>query len=152
MGYSYDFRGRLACDGCGATGKTRRRKCPHTVLGDSLRGPRFRLPYCPAPALCPECYAKHGPSKKLHEGCAEGARKSQAEADAIEAQLDAGVMFNTAAWGDWHETVPAGMVGVVFRGRAGEQWSLIPADRYHARRTTTAEVADVAQEWLDHPR
>lgn len=92
MGYSYGrtYSGRyaLACDNCGTVGGVRKRKCPHTVLTDSIRsvnGQRHRLPYCPAPAVCSPCLKELGGSRKIHENCAEPAAKSQAEYDAAEA-------------------------------------------------------------------
>src|SRR6266403_1958107 len=61
---------------------------------------------------------------------------SQAEADAIEAALDAGESFSVDAWGDWEETVPTGMVGLKFvgPGRAGATYRLMPAADYPNRR------------------
>lgn len=92
MGYSFGRTSSghyaLACDNCGVVGGVRKRKCPHTVLTDSIRsanGQRHRLPYCPAPAVCSPCLKQLGGSRKLHERCAEPAAKSQADYDAAEA-------------------------------------------------------------------
>lgn len=133
MGYSYDYRGRLCCDACGKSGGVRRRTCPHKVLGNSLRTQqRVALPACSAPALCKECYAKHGGQKGLHDGCAEFAAKSQAEDDAIEAALDAGEKFVVSASGDWLDHVPKDHVEVTFWGRhaSGEVKLIVPKNDY----------------------
>lgn len=139
MGYGYDTRGRLACDGCGTTGGVRKRRCPYKVLTDSLRSPRrFEVDYSPAPALCSECYKKHGGLRGVHgEACREGAAASQAEYDKVEAALDAGESFVIAAYGSWAEDVPKGQVKVLFKGRAGESSLLMPEDLYEQRPTTT---------------
>lgn len=74
MGYCYSMDGRLACDGCGAVGETRKRTCPHRVTyadGTSL-------PYCPAPALCPRCWEREGKSA-VHAGCKERAAARTAQ-------------------------------------------------------------------------
>lgn len=130
MGYVFDMRGRLCCDRCGTSGGVRRRTCPHTVLSDSLRGGRQRLPWCSPPAYCSGCYKAAGGVHGIHDQHEAPAAEDQAKADAIEAALDAGESFVCAAWGDWAEGVPAGMAGVVFRGRAGECLRLVPAAAY----------------------
>jgi len=80
--------------------------------------------------MCAACFARHGGSKGIHKDCAEGARRSQEKYDAVERDLAAGESFVIAAWGDWHETVPEGMTGVLFKGRAGEVARLVPAGDY----------------------
>jgi hypothetical protein len=143
MGYGYGWtssgRQGLSCDGCGTVGGVRKRRCPYKVLGDSLRSPRrYELDYSPAPALCSECYKKHGGLRGVHgEECREGAVKSQAKYDAIEAGLDAGESFVIAAYGSWAEGVPQGQVKVLFRGRAGETEMLMPEALYEQRPTQT---------------
>ncbi|QSM01191.1 hypothetical protein SEA_NANOSMITE_167 [Mycobacterium phage Nanosmite] len=137
MGYSFDYAGRLACDGCGKTSadgvRVMRRRCPHKVLSDTLRcARRIAMDYCPAPALCGDCYRSHG-GKKLHDVCAEPAKAAQAEYDAIEAALDAGEMFVIAAYGSWHDNVPAGKVGVLFSGRDGQTQRLVDEHAYGSR-------------------
>lgn len=137
MGYCYDYAGRLVCDGCGNTSATGtrviRRKCSHKVLGDTLRGKtRVSMHYCYPPALCSSCYQKEG-GKHIHDKCAEGARRSQAEYDAIEAALDAGEMFVISAYGSWHAEVPEGKVGVLFSGRSGELQRLVDQSAYDQR-------------------
>lgn len=115
MGYGYGFDGRLACDGCGVTGGVRKRKCPHTVLGNNGRsydGKRHSLPYCQAPALCNDCYRQHGGLRGVHtdERCGVPARASQARDDAIQARLDAGESLVTSAIGGRDQ--PEGLVKV----------------------------------------
>jgi hypothetical protein len=129
MGYSYGYNYRsgkynlLVCDGCGKTTAdgvkaVRKRTCPHKVLTDSHNnGHRYPLPYCYPSALCSGCYATH--KATLHATCAEGAATSNAEADAIEAALDAGELFVSCAFGDWADGVPAGKSLVTFTGRGG---------------------------------
>ena len=82
MGYCYEQNYRtgrvlLACDACGAVGATRKRTCKYKVT-NLLRG--YTLPYCPAPALCPECWNKYRVT--LHDQCKEPAARRQAECDA----------------------------------------------------------------------
>ena len=103
MGYGYGHtssgRYALACDRCGTVGGVRKRPCPHKVLTDSARGPRTWLRYCPAPALCGECYRELGGLRGVHpERCTKGAAASQAEYDARQARLDAGESMVVAAW------------------------------------------------------
>lgn len=121
MGYCYDMSNRLCCDRCGQSGGVRKRTCKYTVLGDSIRTPggtRHRMNYCYPPALCASCYKAMGGLRGIHgDDCRDGAAKSTAEADAIEALLDAGELFVVSASGDWAEGVPAGMVLVTFSGR-----------------------------------
>ncbi|SUA03097.1 Uncharacterised protein [Mycolicibacterium fortuitum] len=141
MKYRLDGRGRLVCDKCGQSGDTQERTCPYTVLGNSLNGPRVALPYCIAPALCEDCYDAAGGRDGIHgDRCRDGAAASQAEADQIEAQLDAGESFAVDAVGDWDATVPTGMVGVTFVGRAGNTYRLIPAAAYPNRRVALSEM------------
>ena len=133
MGYCFDYKGRLVCDDCGAYGSVRKRKCSFKVLGDSLHGPRHALPYCYPPALCSECFKKHGGTKGIHAGCRDGAEASQAEADKIERLLDEGDFLPVSAYGDWHEAVPEGKVGVKYRGRSGERYVLLDKADYEGR-------------------
>lgn len=132
MGYSYGQTASgswaLACDRCPTAGGVRKRTCTYKVLTDSLHGGRHALPYCSPPALCSPCYAAVGGAKGLHARCAEGAAASQAEYDAVEARLDAGEFISASGFGSWHEHVPDGFVGRIFRGRAGERYALIPED------------------------
>lgn len=142
MGYTYgrtaSGRMALACDNCGAVGGVCRRTCPHKVLGDSMRavsGKRYAMPYCPAPALCGPCLSKLGGLHQLHRDCAAGAARAQAEYDETQRRLDAGEYQVVAAYGDWHELVPEGMVGVIFGGRdwgetRNEIAVLVPKDAY----------------------
>lgn len=139
MGYSYGYNARgnlaLACDNCGDVGGVRKRRCPYTVRGDSLRtvsGKRPEMDYCPAPAVCGACFAKLGGTHGIHgDQCRTGAAAMQERYDAKEAALDAGESFVTTGYGDWHKAVPAGWVGVTFNGRAGETHRLMPPEMYH---------------------
>jgi hypothetical protein len=125
MGYCYDMRGRICCDACGDSGQTRKRTCPHKVSypnGGSL-------PYCPAPALCSACYEKH--KATLHQDCKEGAAKSTARYAAEAARVQSGDPQVKAAFGDWHEKVPKGFVGVLFEDKdRREIYKLMPANHY----------------------
>ncbi|MBT0768517.1 hypothetical protein KIH74_06245 [Kineosporia sp. J2-2] len=60
-----------------------------------------------------------------------------------------------SVWGDWHETVPAGHVGVVASLDSSpddESWHLIPADEYEERGSFRFVVdPERHQEWLGHP-
>jgi len=145
MGYSYDMRGRLACDACGAAeGKTRKRTCPHRVhyaTGGSL-------PYCYPSALCPTCYAKHKPT--LHKDCAEGAARQTAKEQEKAIRFAAGEYERRTAWGSWHALVPDGMVGVCFVNLArAEEYRLLPADTY-ADGQWLSDYNN-AQPWEVHP-
>jgi len=144
MGYSYDMSGRLACDACGSTGKTRKRTCPHKVHyagGGSL-------PYCYPSALCADCYATR--KATLHAGCAERAAARTADEAAKHARLVAGELEVASAFGTWHATVPEGWVGVIFRGTAAnEAYRLIAADHYDpTSRRYMSEYPD-ARPWSD---
>jgi len=117
MGYSYDGRGRLCCDGCGTNGNVRKVRCP--------------FGWCPAPALCPDCRSKHRAqlTKAYHRqrGCEANvakARKRDAEQQAL---LDAGNYVRTSA------LAHNGRVKVVFRNAAGDgkaYW--MTPETYHA--------------------
>jgi hypothetical protein len=136
MGYSYDGRGKRCCDHCGKPGGVRKRTCIHKVLSDSLYstdGHRHSLPYCSPPALCSPCYKALGGRHWIHAACEVGAAASQARADAIEAQLDAGEFLPTSAFGDWHAKVPSGKVGIIYRGRAGKRYALVSDADYKRR-------------------
>jgi len=144
MGYSYDLRGRLACDSCGACGQTRKRTCPHKVHYASGGA----LPYCYPSALCPGCYAKH--KATLHTGCKDGAAKRTAEEAAKHARLAAGELEVTSAYGSWHPTVPEGYTGVIFRGvDRAEVYRLIAREQYDPGvRRYLSEYPD-AHPWTD---
>jgi hypothetical protein len=82
MGYCFDYRGRLVCDGCDIPGGVRKRKCPYRVTYGRSNG-GHTVPYCSPPALCADCYRKYGGLRGVHgERCREGAAASQAEHDA----------------------------------------------------------------------
>lgn len=130
MGYGYGrtMRGgmALACDGCGeAEGRTRKRRCRFTVTHDG-----HALPYCSAPALCPDCWDRKGKGRGVHgERCRKGAETSQAREDAKVARLATGDARVTSAIRieeDW--------TGVTFRDAEGrETLRLVPAHEYHER-------------------
>ena len=122
MGYCYDSSGRLACDSCGKVGGVRKRTCPHKVDG---------LPYCPAPALCSDCFKAEGGLAVLHRECKALAEKRQREEDDLRAHVQAGRLVVKSAVGSWHKTVPAGMVGVTFAGLSGQERRLVPEADYH---------------------
>lgn len=161
MGYSYgrtsSGRYALACDNCGTTDRVRKRKCPYTVLTDSIRstnGQRHRLPYCPAPALCGSCLKQLGGSRKLHEHCAAPAAASQVEYDAAEAIWLSGepVVVSAIRTGDntWTK--------VTFHqrrtdGASEELTRYIPADDYSAIRGSrrTMRLSDFALALVNPP-
>ncbi len=126
-GYGYGARGRLvlACDSCGKTGGVRKRTCPYKVTGTSLRSPtrtRWSLPYCPAPALCADCYKNHGGLRGVHgDSCKNGAAAYQARYDAEQARLESGDSQVTTRYGSWAEGVPDGHVKVVYRSLDGRE-------------------------------
>lgn len=131
MGYSYGVnpetgRMALACDSCGRVGQVRRRPCPHLVVDEYGQ----RLPYCPAPALCPSCYAARRAT--LHAACAEPARRSSAEYAARRGRIAAGDLPVCAAFGD-APGVPEGWTLVLFglaQPLAGEHWRIVPSAEY----------------------
>ena len=141
MGYCYGFnhttgRHQLACDACGTIGGVRKRTCPRTVLGDSLRnadrdGTRHTLPWCQAPALCDTCWQTKGRTKGIHGNCTEGAATSQAKADAVEADLDAGHHFVVSA--TTAPDVPDGYTKVTFRGRDAQITAFVTDYDPHTR-------------------
>ena len=67
MGYLYDAKDRLVCDFCGQSGGVRKRRCPYD--------------YCPAPAACADCYAKHRPIflAAAHQQCKQRAEEYRAQ-------------------------------------------------------------------------
>lgn len=147
MGYCYDNAGRLCCDSCGTAGNVRKNTCPHKVHyadGSSL-------PYCPPPALCPACLKKHGGTAKIHAGCKEHAARSNAREVENARRYAAGELKRGAAWGDWHEKVPAGMVGVLFNNPSTgqERYKLIEAARYNAHEWLSE--FEPLTDWTDHP-
>lgn len=148
MGYSFDGKtGRLCCDSCGASnGKTRKRTCPYKV---QYFDGTCSLPYCYPSALCPDCYATH--KATLHRGCQEGAAK-RTEENRISAERAKTDYKVRTAWGDWHETVPAGFVGVCFQGATGQIYKLIPYAHYNdstgLRKLWLSEYPEV-HPWID---
>ena len=132
MGYGYGRNPQtgklvLACDHCGkAEGKTRKRTCPHRVrsaFGGSL-------PYCPAPALCPPCYAVK--KDTLHEACAAPAKQRTEEEWLKEFRFIGGDLEVKAAFGDWCPTVPPGTTGVLFGDGSKKEYRLVSS--YDQRR------------------
>jgi hypothetical protein len=74
MGYSYDLKGRLACDRCNGTGKTRRRHCKYG--------------WCPPRALCPACFqAERSRLREYHETHCKHYAAAFASMDAHKADL-----------------------------------------------------------------
>lgn len=150
MGTITDSSGRLCCDKCGQSGGVRRRTCPYKIRTDSLRsmyGNRPVLNYCSPWALCSPCFKALGGLRGIHgDECRDGAARSQAEADAIEAGLDKGAMFVVSAI-----AMSGGMVEVTFWGKhdAGarsrpEVKHLIPKDAYDpAAKPRMSDYADV---------
>ena len=58
-----------------------------------------------------------------------------------------------AAWGDWHEKLPAGFVGVVAEGMANRErkYFLVPSDEYETRGKYGFVIdTDKHAEWEDH--
>lgn len=148
MGYSYDMRGRLACDSCGRTGETRKRPCPHKVTTETGQV----LRYCQAPALCGDCLRKHGGTAGVHAGCKEGAAKSQARYDARRERLAAGEAQVMCAWGDWHELVPTGLVGALFIGADKvEHCVLLRVQDYDPSTKPWLSDYPDAMPWENHP-
>jgi len=119
MGYCFDYRGRLVCDGCSISGGVRKRKCPHKVKASILDGGNT-MPYCRPPALCAGCYKHHGGLRGVHgDRCRDGAAESQASYDADNARLAKGDLKSSGAFGDWSDLVPKGKVGLLFYGLDG---------------------------------
>jgi hypothetical protein len=145
MGYSYGYNPRprtgkynlLSCDGCGLTtadGATavRKRTCTFKVPFRDYLGNLALLPYCPPPALCADCFAKHGKGKGIHGRCAEGAADSTARFHEDEASYAAGDSKVFTAYGDWKDEVPSGYCLVGFKDKDGnETYRLIATDDYH---------------------
>lgn len=132
MGYSYGRTASgsyaLACDSCGNIGGVRKRPCRFKVTHHG----RAPIPYCPAPAVCSDCFARLGGTRGIHgDDCRGGAAAMQAKDDAEVARLAAGDMIVRSAAGSWHKDVPAGMVLVMFE--AADRTVLnkfLPADVY----------------------
>lgn len=141
MGYSYGMTasGRWArdCDHCGKSGGTKIYECIYKVYdaGDRSNGQRFGLPYCMAPSLCRGCFNELGGIHGVHgERCREGAAESQRRDDEVRARLERGDRIVHCAWGDWHDDVPEGYVGIVgWSLTAGESYHLVPTDQYQNR-------------------
>lgn len=157
MGYGYavsaNGRYALACDGgCGRAGSAqgvRKRSCPHKAA-DYQYGRRYELPYCPAPALCKECYKRHGGLRGIHgESCRIGAAESTVRAEEKQAKIEAGEMLSTTAWGSWYESVPEGKVGLAFEGNAGRSYHLVPAEQYYSQSVALSEIEH--EPWEGHP-
>lgn len=147
MGYCYDWKNRLCCDSCGASGGVRKRKCPRKVLTDSHRSAtRHELNYCYPAALCATCY--QGEKATLHANCAEGAAKSQAEYDAKQARLDAGEHLLISGRGDWAEGVPAGYCEATFAADhyADQVELIVPSALYERIRIEGLSYEQASQE------
>lgn len=140
MGYCYHkTTGQLVCDCCGSAKGTKKRTCPHKV---------GNLPYCSPPALCPTCYQERG-GEKIHDRCKVPAEARRREEDRRWEMLAAGHLERSTAWGDWHDNVPAGLVGVKFVGLKSEEYRLLPEATYNAHQWLH-EFAD-AQPWTNPP-
>jgi len=75
--------------------------------------------------------------------------ESRGKREIIFRQTNRGRYQVSAAWGDWHEKVPAGMVGAVARKideDGSEQWVLIPKPDY----TIPYILTGAEQAWPDH--
>jgi hypothetical protein len=131
MGYSTDRSGRLCCDSCGTAGGVRKRTCTQLVTLEN----GHKIPYCPAPAYCAECFKAKGGSRGVHgETCREGAARSSERYAHERARLEAGDLRVRSAFGSWHETVPEGYAGVIFQGLDEEEtYRLIPIVLYDQR-------------------
>jgi hypothetical protein len=122
MGYVYTSNGSLVCDCCDAT-TAKKRTCTHRVGA---------LPYCSPPALCDDCYQQQG-GPRLHDRCKKPAALARARDLVRRLMLEAGHFERCTAWGDWHESVPTGKVGVRFVGAGGqEEYRLLPEDSYNS--------------------
>ena len=146
MGYSYGRNDRgnlvLSSASCGNLGGVRKRTCPYKVH----HADGFSLPYCYPSALCSTCYATH--KATLHQDCAKGAAESQARENARAFRLASGEYEVGAAWGSWHEDVPDGMTGVVFRNvDKVEQYRLVRASAYDPSSRRYLSDYPHAQEW-----
>lgn len=150
MGNCYDRRGRLCCDQCGQADGVRKCTCPYKVLTDSSRAPRTLLAYCKALALCGPCLKELGGRSGVHKNCAAEAESSQAEFDAVEARLEAGGSYVQVAWGV-ATGVPDGMTGVMFSGRGGKTWVLVPGSDYDPGRKPWLADYPQAVAWTGHP-
>lgn len=141
MGYCYTKGGALVCDACNGSTNVRKRICPHTV---------DNLPYCPAPALCDECFDKNG-QNAIHADCKAQAEARQREKDAERAELDCGAMIVMTAWGDWDSCVPSGFVGVRFQGSEGkETYRLIRKEDYNPAKRKYLHNYPHARIWQAH--
>lgn len=139
MGYCYARPGGLCCDHCGMAGGVRKRTCIHVVTDAN----GHRLPYCPAPALCPTCWKMLG-GNAVHEACRPGAERMQAKENAKRALLESGEFLRSGA-----SSRPGDMVEVTFRNRAGEERrALMPSDTYHTiEYGQTATLASYGLDW-----
>lgn len=149
MGYGFDFKGRLCCDSCGVSGGVRKRPCKYKVAYPD----GSMLNYCYAPALCSKCYAAKGGLNGVHgDSCREGAHESQQEQDHIRFQLAKGDSLVRAAWGDWHDKVPTGWTGVMFRGleAVGTTYALVPAEDYAPNVRQFLSNYPTTRLWADH--
>lgn len=138
MGYCYSSAGQLVCDECGKPG-ARKRLCP-------LRAGRR---YCPAPALCRDCYRAAG-GRRIHDRCAPLAAEVQRRLVERQQRLAAGDFERRVGYGSWCPTVPSGMVGGVFSNGAGQcVFRLVPADEWQ-RHEWLSEFVD-SRDWCGPP-
>lgn len=103
MGYSYDMKGRLACDHCGVSGGVGKIPCP--------------FGWCPAPALCRPCRKAlaHDLTPEAHRarGCERHSLEFHRQRQERQEMLEAGQFVRCAALR--HD----GHIKVVFDGKAG---------------------------------
>lgn len=145
MGHVYDSSGRLCCDKCGKAG-AKAIRCTFKVDG---------LPYCYPPDLCDECTKELGGRAKIHEKCKDKAAARQAECDVTRARIESGDSLLSTAWGDWHDKVPEGKVGLRFAGKDSETYILVDSDEHDRLRKEgkmfLSEFESARYLWLDHP-
>ncbi len=104
MGYSFDMRGRLACDICGQCGDSRKIKCPSG--------------WCQAVAQCKACrdsgalLTKH---PDYHANCARSSAESKARREREVAILEAGGALRCSAF-----RMADDRTRVIFRSKTGE--------------------------------
>jgi len=129
----------LSCDGCGTIGGVRKRKCVFMVT--YIDG--SRLHYCQAPALCSECFAREGGARGVHARCEEGAAASQRNYDLERQRLEVGDARIASRFGSWHDLVPVGLVGAIYRDRQGQEtYVLVAADSDDRTADWLSEVAN----------
>lgn len=137
----------IVCDKCGQPGGVRKRQCPYLIaFADG-----GKVHYCIPPALCAACYRDLGGLHGIHgERCREGAARAQEREDQRMERLASGAFEVRVAWGDWHEAVPVGMTGVVFRGLGGDVARLIPAASYDPSAKRWLDEYPDAQVWENY--